>query len=266
MKWIPLSMVGIAGAVFLVIADEEPTEGFFPGGASEIDSDAADRAVQAIRKWSDPSHWPGDQDPEAAPYFWDFDVVGRPVFIRVLKNGNRSGLLEVWLEEAESETFELFKTYRVSFFSGELGPKTKQGDLQAPEGFYFISRGRMNPQSSYHLSMDIGYPNAYDRHHGRTGSLLMIHGKSVSLGCFAMTDASIEQIYTLVDGALKRGQPFVRVHCFPFAMTPENLGQHGESEYADFWANLKEGWDWFEEHRRPPNVEVEEGRYVFSGD
>ena len=263
MKWVSLVLSFVAvGAVLFSIA-EEATERFFPGGRSEIDSEANNRAAQAIRKWTEPEEWGEDLDPRESPYFWDFEVVGRPVFLRVLKNSNRDGVVEAWLEDPTTNRFSHFKSYRVSFFSGELGPKTKQGDLQAPEGFYFISRGRMNPQSSYHLSMDIGYPNAYDRHHGRTGSLLMIHGKSVSLGCFAMTDASIEQLYTLVDGALKNGQPFVRVHCFPFAMTEEKLEEHAESEHLEFWENLKEGWDWFERHKRPPNVEVEEGRYVF---
>lgn len=247
------------------LSSEDARPAFFPGGDSEIDSDAADRAVQAVRKWTDPEAW-GGEDPTEAPWFWDFSVVGRPVFLRVLKNGNRDGRVEVWLEDPESKRFELFKTYAVAYFSGELGPKTKQGDRQAPEGFYWISSGRMNSTSSYHLSMDMGYPNAYDQHHGRTGSLLMIHGKAVSLGCFAMTDASIEQIWTLVEGALKNGQPFVRIHSFPFAMTEENLKSRSESEWIDFWTNLKEGWDWFEKTRRPPNVTVEDGRYAFSED
>lgn len=260
-RWLWLTGLWIVG-VTLCLA-EKATPGFFPGGASEISSRDPDRAVLAIRKWSAPAAWK-EVDPGESPYFWDFEKVGRPVFIRVIKNGNRSGHLEVWLENPASSRFEHFKTYRVAYFSGDPGPKTKQGDQQAPEGFYFISRGRMNPKSSYHLSMDMGYPNAYDRHHGRTGSLLMIHGKAVSLGCFAMTDASIEQIYTLVDAALRGGQPFVRVHSFPFRMTEEALAGQRESEHYDFWRNLQDGWDWFEREKRPPNVEVGEGRYVFS--
>lgn len=259
--------VCLLSLVFLVAgtgcASEEAGPGFFPGGDSEISSRDPDRARLAIEKWSDPAQWE-EKDPAGAPYFWDFEKVGRPVFLRVLKNGNRKGRLEVWLENPETETFEHFKTYRIAYYSGSPGPKVKQGDRQAPEGFYFVSRGRMNPVSSYHLSMDMGYPNAYDRFHERTGSLLMIHGKAVSIGCFAMTDASIEQLYTLVDAALKNGQPFVRVHSFPFEMTEDVMENWKESEHYPFWKNLKEGWDWFEKTKRPPNVEVEEGNYVFS--
>jgi len=256
-----LSVVSMTAAWLL--GSEKATPQYFPGGYSDIPSNAANRAKLAIQKWSDPAQWE-DADPAEAPYFWDFDVVGRPVFLRVFKNDNHSGELEVWLEDPETEKYEHFKTYRVAYFSGSPGPKTKQGDLQAPEGFYFVSQGRMNPASSYHLSMDMGYPNAYDRFHGRTGSLLMIHGKAVSLGCFAMTDASIEQIYTLVDAAMKNGQKVVRVHSFPFRLTEKALEEVEESEHHDFWTNLKEGFDWFEKRRVPPDVTVEGGRYVFS--
>lgn len=256
---LPLFIVFLCGKAF----GEELSPKFFGGGPSDISSRDSDRALKAIRKWSSPSEW-DEQDPTEAPYFWDFEKVGREVFLRVLKIGNRDGKLEVWLEDPNTRLFEHFKTYQISYYSGKPGPKTKEGDLQAPEGFYYISRGRMNPASSYHLSMDIGYPNAYDRHHGRTGSLLMIHGKSVSLGCFAMTDASIEQIYTLVDAAFRNGQKIVRVHSFPFVMSDSLMAEREDSEHFEFWENLKEGWDWFEKHKVPPNVEAEEGRYVFS--
>lgn len=256
--------MGVACFAF-ALSVPPPGPRYFPGGNSKISSSDGNRASLAVQKWTDASSWK-EEDPLESPYFWDFEKVGRPVFLRVKKNGNRGGALEVWLESPDTSEFEHFKTYAIAYFSGELGPKTKQGDYQAPEGFYYISRGRMNPNSSYHLSMDMGYPNAYDRHHGRTGSLLMIHGKTVSIGCFAMTDASIEQIYTLVDAALKNGQSFVRVHSFPFAMTDEVMEKHKESEHFEFWQNLREGWDWFERTKRPPNVEVEKGRYVFSED
>ena len=234
------------------------------GGSTEIGGADGQRAVKAIRKWTKPEAWSGKGDPEKAPWFWDYSKVGRAVFLRIHKKSNYDGDLEVWLKDPRTGTYELFKTYRISYFSGDAGPKMKQGDYQAPEGFYFISRGAMNPLSSFHLSMDMGYPNEYDRHYGRTGDLLMIHGNSVSVGCFAMTDASIEQIYTLVDAALKNGQRFVRVHSFPFAMTAENLEKHEKSPHYPFWENLKEGWNWFEEKRIPPNVTVDDGHYRFS--
>jgi len=244
----------------------KPSPEFFAGGESDISSDDDDRASKAIRKWSTPGSKQGDKLLSDKPWFWDYSKVGRHVFLRVIKNSNRKGLLEVWLKNPDSGDFDLFKTYAVKYFSGDPGPKTETGDGQAPEGFYFISPGRMNSKSSYHLSMDMGYPNAYDRALERTGSLLMIHGSYVSIGCYAMTDNSIEQIYTLVHKAFSNGQSFVRVHCFPFPMTEENLAKHEESEHYEFWKNLKDGWDYFAEHHRPPNVEVEDKTYIFSAD
>lgn len=257
--------------LFLIIGWVLPSQGqefqvspaFFGGGISDIGSTDPERAAKAIEKWS---RGDGAQDGvplTSAPFFWDPLKVGRPVFLRIMKNENRKGVLEVWLENPDSKLFELFKSYRIFYHSGKLGPKTRTGDLQAPEGFYYMTRARLNPHSSYHLSMDIGYPNSYDKEKGWTGDHLMIHGSTVSIGCFAMTDCSIEQIYTLVDRAMAGGQKVVRVHSFPFAMTEEKLSRYADSEHFTFWKNLKEGWDWFEARRQPPNVEVKDGRYVF---
>lgn len=238
---------------------------FFEGGDSDISSGDGDRASKAIRKWATPGSKQGEKLLTEEPFFWDYSMVARPVFLRIIKNNNRSGDLEVWLENPDSKKYELFKTYRIAYFSGNPGPKMKEGDNQAPEGFYFITSGRMNSRSSYHLSMDMGYPNAFDKSHDRTGSLLMIHGSFVSVGCFAMTDCGIEQIYTLVHKAHKSGQKIVRVHSFPFPMTIANMEKHKDSKHIEFWKNLKEGWDWFEKNKRPPNVDVsDEKRYVFS--
>ncbi len=250
-------------AAFLLGAEKTASTGYFPGGDSGISSQAANRAELAIRKWTSPATWE-DEDPTEDPYYWDFEKVGRPVFLRVLKNRNFSGELEVWLENPNDGKFEKLKSYRIAFYSGRPGPKTAEGDQQAPEGFYYVRRNRMNPTSDFHLSMDIGYPNAFDRFHGRTGTYLMIHGKALSVGCFAMSDSSIEQIYTLVDAAMKKGQSVIQVHCFPFEMTSQAMEESAQSEHLEFWKNLKQGWDSFENHRRPPTVEVKEGRYVFS--
>lgn len=132
-----------------------------------------------------------------------------------------------------------------------------------PEGFYFFKEGALNPQSSYHLSFNIGYPNAYDRSLGRTGSLIMVHGSTVTAGCYAMTDAKIEEIYTLVNEAFRGGQSFIRFHSFPFRMTDERMARAKKSPHYAFWQNLKEGYDAFEETKNPPNTEVQGGRYVF---
>ncbi len=194
--------------------------------------------------------------------------LGDPVFLRIIKSASptdnipKDGVIEIYLQAGDGK-YMLFKTKDICTASGTLGPKTKTGDNQSPEGFYFITAGRFNPWSSYHLSLNLGYPNAYDRAHGYTGDYLMIHGKCVSIGCYAMTDAGIEEIYTLARAANLNGQKIIRVHSFPFPMSSENLAAATSSQHHDFWQNLKQGWDWFEQNAVPPNVEVEGGKYVF---
>ncbi len=183
---------------------------------------------------------------------------GSPIFIRIFKNERE---LEVWVKNDDS--YELFHTYAVAAMSGQLGPKLREGDRQAPEGFYYVPPSRMNPNSRFHLSMNLGYPNRYDRVHERTGSALMIHGGSVSIGCFAMTDLKIEEIYAMTEAALRNGQSFFRVHCFPFRMSEANMKRHSQSKWDSFWVNLKEGYDFFESSKLPPDVRVEEGKYLF---
>jgi murein L,D-transpeptidase YafK len=185
---------------------------------------------------------------------------GNPVFLRVLKEERE---LELWVQETNKKSFKLFRTYYVAGMSGTLGPKLAEGDRQAPEGFYFVPPSGMNPNSKFHLSFNIGFPNTYDRAHGRTGSALMVHGDRVSIGCFAMTDRKIEEIYTLCDAALKNGQPYFRVHCFPFRMTKERMEKAVDSEWFAFWKNLKTGYDHFERTKTPPNTEVRNKRYHF---
>lgn len=193
-------------------------------------------------------------------------ILGGPIFLRITKTQSKrdkQGKLEAFVENAEGE-FVSFKTWDICTYSGELGPKLKEGDGQSPEGFYFVKPGQMNPYSSYHLSFNLGYPNAFDRAHQRTGNYLMVHGDCVSIGCYAMTDEGIEEIYTLMGAALKGGQPFVRVHVFPFPMTDANMTAHKDNANIDFWENLKTGWEWFERENRPPNVNVAQKRYIFS--
>lgn len=185
---------------------------------------------------------------------------GAPIFIRIFKD---PGILELWVE-SDGGDFVNFKNYDICTFSGKLGPKLREGDKQSPEGFYFVNAGRLNPLSRFHLSFNLGYPNAYDRHHGRTGNALMVHGNCVSIGCYAMTDARMNEIYALSVAALKSGQPFFRVHAFPFRLEAAALSKHSASPWHPFWLNLKEGYDHFNRHKRPPNVEVSNGRYVFA--
>lgn len=187
--------------------------------------------------------------------------LGDPIFIRIFKESNE---LELWIKAEKKYT--LFKTYEICSYSGELGPKQREGDKQSPEGFYFVQSNHLNPFSSFHLSFNIGYPNNYDRAYGRTGSALMVHGNCVSIGCFAMTDPKVEEIYTLAEAALKNGQPFFRVHIFPFRMTAENMARHKHSKWIKFWENLKEGYDHFEIDRVPPDTTVKHKKYVFDTD
>lgn len=187
--------------------------------------------------------------------------LGDPIFIRIFKQTNE---LELWVKPSDSNEFKLFKTYEICYYSGELGPKTKQGDGQSPEGFYFVNAGRFNPWSSFHLSLNMGYPNAYDRAKGYSGDYLMIHGNCVSIGCYAMTDSGIEEIYTLAYKAVENGQAFFRVHAFPFRMTDEALAQYADHTWISFWQNLKTGYDWFEEKKTPPNVSARNKYYVFN--
>ncbi len=185
---------------------------------------------------------------------------GASIFVRIFKEEK---IIEVWLKSGSR--YKLFKTYPVCTYGfGGLGPKVKRGDGKAPEGFYFVRPASLNPVSNFHLSFNLGYPNSYDRYHGRTGSALMVHGSCVSIGCYAMTDSGIEEIYTLVDAALRNGQPFFRVHIFPFKMNAKSMEKHKENKWYEFWSNLKEGYDFFENNNKlPPNVKVLSGKYVF---
>ncbi len=195
--------------------------------------------------------------------------LGAPIFMRVIKSSTltsgslEGGIVELYVQKSGGD-FRLYKSYPICAASGALGPKTKTGDSQSPEGFYFLKASRFNPWSSYHLSLNLGYPNAYDRVHGYTGDYLMIHGKCVSIGCYAMTDGGIDEIYTLARAAVQGGQSVIRVHAFPFVMSEENLAASKDTPHHAFWQNLKQGWDWFETHNAPPNVNVKNKRYVFN--
>lgn len=185
---------------------------------------------------------------------------GDPVFIRAFKEELE---LEVFVRDRVTQKFRLFRTYPIAKSSGNLGPKLAEGDSQVPEGFYFVPPAALKPDSQFHLAFNVGYPNAYDRFHQRTGSSIMVHGNAVSIGCLAMTDAKIEEIYTLCDAALKGGQAFFRVHIFPFRMTEERLTKAAGDPWEPFWRNLKDGYDFFETKGVPPDVAVETGRYRF---
>jgi murein L,D-transpeptidase YafK len=181
-----------------------------------------------------------------------------PIFIRVFKEESE---LEVWKARDDGVFFH-YKTYPICHWSGDLGPKIRQGDKQAPEGFYNVSKAQMNPHSQFYLAFNLGYPNAYDRAHKRDGNFLMVHGKCKSAGCYAMTDSLMEEIFALARESFKGGQTSFPVHAFPFRMTDANMERHKGHQWTPFWRTLKEAYDHFEIYRVPPAIAVCEKRYV----
>ncbi len=186
-------------------------------------------------------------------------ALGAPVFIRIFK---REFELELWMRR--DSRFHRFAVYPICTWSGGLGPKLAAGDHQAPEGFYTVDRRSLNPYSRWHRSFNLGFPNIYDRAHGRTGSLLMVHGGCSSEGCFAMTNAVIDEVWKIVTAALGAGQKRFHVHVFPFRTTPESLAARQESRWTPFWRDLSAGYEAFERDQLPPRISVCRGRYVAS--
>ena len=182
-----------------------------------------------------------------------------PILIRLFK---QEAELEVWKQDRTGR-FALLKTYPICRWSGDLGPKVREGDRQAPEGFYAITPAQMNPQSAYYLSFNTGYPNAYDRSLGHTGSELMVHGDCSSRGCYAMTDEQIAEIYALGRESFFGGQKSFQFQAYPFHMTALNLARHRNSPHMAFWKMIKEGNDHFEVTRQEPKVDFCEKKYVF---
>ena len=216
-------------------------------------------ATQQVARLPEPTMQaaPEDAFQGAPPKFG----MGDPVFVRIFK---QEGQLELWLKK--SGRYHLYKTFPICKWSGRLGPKVKEADYQSPEGFYSVSTRQLNPHSNYYRAFNVGYPNAFDKQNGRTGGLVMVHGACKSVGCFAMTDRGIEEIYGFVEAALKAGQRDIAVHIFPFRMTDANIaretgggwlafvGGQNYTQWSTFWRNLKEGYDLFEQTGEPPTA------------
>lgn len=183
-----------------------------------------------------------------------------PIMMRIFK---QEAVMEVWKANAQNR-YQLVATYPICAWSGQLGPKKKEGDRQAPEGFYSVTPAQMNPNSNYYLSFDMGYPNKFDRAFGRTGRNLMIHGACSSSGCYSISDAAVLQVYAFARDAFKAGQKSFQIQAYPFRMTAENMARHRSSEHYEFWQNLKVGYDHFEITHRPPEVDVCGRKYVFN--
>ena len=185
-----------------------------------------------------------------------------PMLVRIFKE---EAELEVWKKDTTGN-YALLKTYPICRWSGDLGPKVKEGDRQAPEGFYQITPGQMNPNSSYFLAFNLGFPNAYDKANDRTGNFLMVHGDCSSRGCYAMTDEQIGEIFTLGRESFEGGQKSFQVQAYPFRMTALNMAKHRNSPNMAFWRMIKQGYDHFEVSRQEPKVNVCEKHYVFDAE
>ena len=182
-----------------------------------------------------------------------------PIILRIFKE---EAELEVWKQDATGH-FQLVKLYPICRWSGDLGPKIREGDRQTPEGFYAITPHLMNPNSNYYLAINTGFPNAFDKANARDGTFLMIHGDCSSSGCFAMTDEQIAEIYGLARDSFLGGHPSFQVQAYPFRMTPANLARHRTNPHMAFWKMLKVGNDHFEATHLQPKVDVCNRHYVF---
>jgi murein L,D-transpeptidase YafK len=184
--------------------------------------------------------------------------LGAPLFIRAFKAESE---LEVWA--MKDGRYVLFASYPVCQWSGTIGPKVRESDKQTPEGFYTVTRKQLHRSARHPKALNLGFPNPLDKSFARTGSYLLIHGGCSSIGCFAMTDTIIEEIWRISEAALKEGQDHIPVHSFPFRMTDENMARYGNGDWGDFWTNLKEGYDAFERTKYPPRVSVCDKKYSF---
>ncbi|MCF6281393.1 MAG: murein L,D-transpeptidase [Candidatus Polarisedimenticolaceae bacterium] len=201
-----------------------------------------------------------DSTPALLPSSSNQNQTVAPIYIRLFKEERT---LEIWQENSPGH-YTLRNTFPICHYSGLTGPKLFEGDRQSPEGFYSLTADRMNPNSRFHLALDIGFPNEYDRAHGRTGSALMIHGDCVSKGCYAMTDRYIEDIYTVVGQAFAAGQHEIPIHIFPFRMNGLNMDYYRQSPWIGFWQQMRKGYQLFERNSYPPHIEVVDGRYIIS--
>jgi murein L,D-transpeptidase YafK len=185
----------------------------------------------------------------------------KKVFIRVFKADSQ---LELWAENPQTKLFVLLKTYPICYMSGILGGKNAEGDMQVPEGFYYIDA--YNPNSNYYLSVKINYPNSYDRYWKKTGGAICIHGSCVSIGCISIEDAPIKELYWILIQARNAGQT-IPVHIFPKPLHNENLATLKQA-FADepqkiaFWENIKTGYNYFEQHHKVPTFRIKKGLYV----
>lgn len=184
-------------------------------------------------------------------------LLGSPVYIQIFKEERK---LELYAKMGNE--FRLVNTFPICNFSGGLGPKRREGDFKSPEGFYSVDARHLKPDSKYYRAINIGFPNDYDKSQGYSGAYLMIHGECKSIGCYAMTNTYMDEIYRYVEAAFAYGQSRVNISIYPFRMTEQNLKHHASSSYIAFWRQLKPGYDYFAKNHQPPTMGVVNGQYV----
>ncbi|GJK52349.1 peptidoglycan meso-diaminopimelic acid protein amidase [Serratia sp. TMDUHS_CL] len=184
-------------------------------------------------------------------------LLGSPVYIQIFKEERK---LELYARMGNE--FRLVNTFPICNFSGGLGPKRREGDFKSPEGFYSVDARHLKPDSKYYRAINIGFPNDYDKSQGYSGAYLMIHGECKSIGCYAMTNTYMDEIYRYVEAAFAYGQSRVDISIYPFRMTEQNLKRHASSSYIAFWRQLKPGYDYFAKNHQPPTMGVVNGQYV----
>ena len=177
-------------------------------------------------------------------------------------------IIEIYAKNKSDNIYKKIAVYNIAAKSGILGPKRMEGDLQVPEGFYYIDR--FNPASSYYLSLGINYPNESDKKKSnaqRLGGDIFIHGANVTIGCMPMTDDKIKEIYLYAVYAKDNGQNKIPVYIFPFKMNEENFNYHAKNynkAIINFWKNIKEGYDIFQNTKKELNIKIDSnGNYVF---
>ena len=186
-------------------------------------------------------------------------LLGAPVYIQIFKQERK---LELYAQ-LDGE-FRLIGSYGICDFSGGLGNKRREGDFKSPEGFYNVKLNQLKPDSRFYRAINIGFPNQYDRNQGYSGNYLMIHGDCKSIGCYAMTNAYMDEIFTYVNAALRNGQQDISISIYPFRMTDSNMQRHRYSTYASFWQQLQPGYAYFAKYHQPPMVNVASGKYVMN--
>jgi murein L,D-transpeptidase YafK len=180
------------------------------------------------------------------------------IYLRIFKDESN---LEIWIKSGQR--YQFFKSYNICFFSGGLGTKTRSGDGKSPEGFYMIEPKQLNPVSNYYLAINIGYPNKLEVLKGYTGDAIMVHGHCASIGCYAMTNPGIEEIYTLVYKAFESGQQKIHLDIFPFRMDPQHFKAYAANKSLAFWKTMRPGYDLFEKDHIPPIAAIKLREYAF---